>query len=421
MMKKNRVLKSLPRLAPVLALVLIASLLLSGCDDKLGKLKGKWEVIEKLLASAQAESDKLQEKIDKLRAWEKEDPRPAAAIDKLMAEISSEQSLLNGKREQALKQLPELTEEIEDLSTTELAEVVEYISKWIPFIEKWLGVKVDNLKSSGDQVSQNTATKLDNLLGIVDQEVVTIGQLQLLPPGPERDSLLMELAGLIADASAISLHEEQQLASAMAEQFKHIGPLPVVAGTVIEHISFIIEEGLPPGLEHLDNGVLEVGSEIILQLPEGWQLTAPAEMLSDNLVFDISGNEPGSGLIKAHVLSENTPGTPDDKITVAFNGILVSEQTGLATGLLTVLPGRTSKQDFCVIPRQQVTALSKTDSTISLDWDPFGTFLYTVQWAGDLAAGTWENVPGSWPITETSWTGNDVAGLGQRYYRVVFE
>jgi hypothetical protein len=117
---------------------------------------------------------------------------------------------------------------------------------------------------------------------------------------------------------------------------------------------------------------------------------------------------------------DHSPGNPD-KITAVFHGILVSEKPGLATGLLTVLPGRTSKQDFCVIPRQQVRALSRSDSTISLDWDPFGTFAYTVQWAGDLAAGTWENVPGSWPTTETYWTGNDVAGLGYRYYRVSYE
>lgn len=420
MIKNNKVLRNVPRLAPLLTVVLIVPLLLSGCDDKLGKLKGKWEVLEKLLASAQAETDKLQEKIDKLRTWEKEDPRPTGAIEKLMAEISSEQALLNGKREQALKQLPELTEEIQDLSTTELAEVVEYIGKWIPFIAKFLGVKVDGLTSSGDQVTQNTVTKFDNIMGILDQEIALIAQLHPLPPGPEKDLLLMDLAGLIADASTISFHEEQKLASAMAEQFKHIGPLPVVAGTVIERISFIIEEGLPPGFEHLDNGVLEAGSELILQLPEGWQLTAPAEFLSDNLVFDMAGNEVGSGLIKAHVLSENIPGEPD-KIMVVFHGILISEKPGLATGLLTVLPGRTSKQDFCVIPRQQVKALSKMDSTISLDWDPFGTFVFTVQGSDDLASGTWKNVPGSWPITETSWTGDEDAGLGRRYYRVVCE
>ena len=417
MVTKSHFPKNLPRFTGFVTLFLSALVLLSGCDDKLGKLKGKWDAIERILKSAQAESDKLQEKIAKLREWEKEDPPPKIAIQKLTTEIDSEQNLLNGKRDQVLAQLPELTKEIKELDDTELVQVLEYIRKWIPLLESWLGVKVGKLKEADSKVSAGVEEKLNNISAVVDQERAIIQQLAELPPGPEKDVLLTELAGLIADASTISLHEELKLVGEMAEQFAHIGPLPVVAGSLIEEISFVIEEGLPEGFEHLDNGLLEPGSELILQLPWGWVLTAPADIASDNLDLEVTGNEPGSGIIKMLVVSEGLPEKPNDAINITFNGIRVCDQTGLATATLSVIPGRTSKQDFCVLPEQQVRNIGMSDNAVTLSWDSFGSRLYTVQWSPDLLDGTWVDIPGG-PTTDRSWPGEDTTGISERYYRV---
>ncbi len=417
MVTKSHFPKNLPRFTGFVTLFLSALVLLSGCDDKLGKLKGKWDVIERILKSAQAESDHLQEKIAKLREWEKEDPPPRNAIQKLTTEIDSEQKLLNGKRDQVLAQLPELTKEIKELDDTELVQVLEYIRKWIPLLESWLGVKMGKLKEADSKVSAGVEEKLNNVSAVVDQEIAMIQQLAELGPGPEKGVLLTELAGLIADASAISLHEELKLVGEMAELFAHIGPLPVVAGSLIEEISFVIEEGLPEGFEHLDNGLLEAGSELILQLPGGWVLTAPADIASDNLDLEVTGNEPGSGIIKMLLVSEGVPGTPNDAINITFNGIMVCDKTGLATATLSVIPGRTSKQDFCVLPEQQVRSIGKSDNAVTLSWDSFGSRLYTVQWASDLLDGTWVDIPGG-PTTDRSWAGEDTTGVSERYYRV---
>ena len=46
-------------------------------------------------------------------------------------------------------------------------------------------------------------------------------------------------------------------------------------------------------------------------------------------------------------------------------------------------------------------------------------FPYTVEFTEDLTADDWQPVAGfTWPIAETTWSGEDIGALGDRYYRV---
>jgi hypothetical protein len=56
---------------------------------------------------------------------------------------------------------------------------------------------------------------------------------------------------------------------------------------------------------------------------------------------------------------------------------------------------------------------------VALAWEAFGGGNYTVEYCGDLFVGDWQPVPGfTWPIAETTWTGEDIVTLDGRYYRV---
>jgi len=68
------------------------------------------------------------------------------------------------------------------------------------------------------------------------------------------------------------------------------------------------------------------------------------------------------------------------------------------------------------VPRPIIT---KVGNTVSLIWQTFGEGQYTVQWVKDPVNGTWQNAAGAWPTADTSWAGDDITGLGTRYYRVM--
>jgi hypothetical protein len=59
--------------------------------------------------------------------------------------------------------------------------------------------------------------------------------------------------------------------------------------------------------------------------------------------------------------------------------------------------------------------------SVTLRWEPFGTGKYTVQYTDDLTAHNWQDVAGSWPITQTKWTGDATTGVPKRFYRVISE
>jgi len=57
---------------------------------------------------------------------------------------------------------------------------------------------------------------------------------------------------------------------------------------------------------------------------------------------------------------------------------------------------------------------------VVLTWESFADN-YTVEYTDDLAGANWQPVPGTWPTTETAWSGEDISGMGARFYRVVGE
>jgi len=67
----------------------------------------------------------------------------------------------------------------------------------------------------------------------------------------------------------------------------------------------------------------------------------------------------------------------------------------------------------------KVIDLGYAEGKVSLGWEAFGGGNYTVEYTEDLASGNWQPVPDvTWPITETTWPGEDIGVLPGRYYRV---
>ena len=66
-----------------------------------------------------------------------------------------------------------------------------------------------------------------------------------------------------------------------------------------------------------------------------------------------------------------------------------------------------------------VSAAVKPGGSVAISWESFGKGSYTVQWSDDLLSGLWQPVPGAeWPISGTTWQGDDVSAVGRRFYRV---
>jgi hypothetical protein len=74
-----------------------------------------------------------------------------------------------------------------------------------------------------------------------------------------------------------------------------------------------------------------------------------------------------------------------------------------------------------VLEEGNILSVATVGDTISLTWEPFGTGSYRVQFTDDLVSGAWFDVPGAWPISEEQWTGDDLSGVSQRFYRVLSE
>jgi hypothetical protein len=71
------------------------------------------------------------------------------------------------------------------------------------------------------------------------------------------------------------------------------------------------------------------------------------------------------------------------------------------------------------IPGGEVRLIALAVGKVELTWSAFGGGNYTVEYTDNLASGDWQPVPGvSWPITETTWPGEDIGTLPTRYYRV---
>ncbi len=65
--------------------------------------------------------------------------------------------------------------------------------------------------------------------------------------------------------------------------------------------------------------------------------------------------------------------------------------------------------------------ISLSHDWVVISWGPFGTGRYTIEYADSLTEPEWRNVPGAWPITQTSWSGEEVSRIPMRFYRVVSE
>jgi hypothetical protein len=349
MVKNNKFWKKLARLAGWLTVLVALALFFSGCTSmpKISKSQ------EEEIARINQMQDKIQNKILILALLEPNSP----AARQQEKEICDERKNRNDMVAALLVKLGIGNKELDRLASMSWEDIVKWITKNLPDLAPkilpWLKEWFDGLKNSYNDMQQGVQSKLQNYSQVLDNELAIIDQLKLMPPGdPNRAILFTQLVEQQALATQIDLTPELELVGQIVKKFENLGPFPVVAGTTVDRCSFIIAEGHPPDLMHLDDGILAPGSEIIIQLPPDWILTAPAtiEPNNNNLTLDICGNEPCSSLIKMRVVSEFEPNRPDDSITVTFNGIQIGNRTGIVRGSLTVLPGRTSTTDFVVLP-----------------------------------------------------------------------
>jgi hypothetical protein len=73
-------------------------------------------------------------------------------------------------------------------------------------------------------------------------------------------------------------------------------------------------------------------------------------------------------------------------------------------------------------PPRLISAALAPDGSVQLSWEIFGSGSYTVESSNDLLSGEWQPVPGTqWPITTTTWQGDDLSAERRRFYRVKSE
>jgi hypothetical protein len=366
MVKNNKFWKSFGRLSCWIALLVTLLLLSPACDE----LKTKTQLVKDLMQLIKEEEQALRPKekdlTDLTAKYPKvedrnRDPNVLESFESLKRSINREQTTLDVKNASVRVILDDMAKEVNDLSKPSslqqiIAAVVETLRGRVPseIAAQIIKEIMERLKKAGkltNEVHDGVENKLNALSTIRDEQMAIIDRWEYHSAEPNE---LRRMDQLIAEADTISLDEEVELVGEIARELNQIVPsvVPVVAGSVVDRGSFIIEEGHPPRLEDLDDGILAPGSVIILQLPPTWTLTAPVtiEPNNNNLSLDICGNQPGSSLIEMRVVSAIEPNRPDDSIVVTFNGVQIGNRTGIVSGSLTVLPGRTSTQDFVVLP-----------------------------------------------------------------------
>lgn len=388
-----------------LAAVLAVAVLTTGCPDKLRKLKGKAEEAERELTGIQREKAALQNKIDKVAAWERlPPPRPDGAIQIQKNEIQREQAFIDQLQQKMLPKLDEINKEIKELNDTELVEVLSGVTNTFPLLSGLLTSKAAGIVSAKDALQQNTVQKLDGLTNIMAQQISLLDSLAALPPGPDRDNALNELSMLSALSSEISFEPEIETAGWMAEQFEYVGPLPVLAGSHFPQTTIVIEEGMPATLAHLNDGILQPGTEIILHLPPDWSITAPISAESPNLLLAIEDNHPGNNTLRIRVVGEVEPGLTNDTIIATFHGIQIGQQAGLVSSCMFVNPGRASKVDFCVVtePLPAFNPPSLTPGGMEMSWEGRGTLQKSAEVLGPYTNAPNQTNPQIVPLNDPS-------------------
>ena len=364
--------------------------LTTGCPDKLRNLKAKADEAERELNGIHREKADLQAKIDRVAGYAREVPPNNTAIIAIQPEIHSEQAFLDALRQKLLPKLDEIHKEMTNLNAVEWSDAFNYMTNYLPLLTGVIASKAVGLVSAEHDLDYGARQKVEQLSNLVMQQVALVDSLSTLPPGSEQQAALQQLDSLLAQASSLSFGPEIELAGWMAEQLEFVGPLPVMAGSFVPHVAFDIEEGLPSTLAHLNDGVLAPGTEIMLQLPPKWMITAPITVASPNLVLEVQGNVPGTNAVKIRVLGELEPGMTNDTITVTFHGIYIGPDTGIMSSSMFVYPGRASKLDFCVIqdPPPLFDAPHLTPSGMALSWVGRGTLKTALQ-----AEGPYINAP----------------------------
>lgn len=372
-MIENKKLRRSLRLS-VNLVILGGFLLFPGCD-KLGKLKSKMKLLEVDMVMIRELKSDIMEKFDKMADYETRQPRPTVAIQSLQIEIQSEQNTLDNVREVFGEKWEKTLAEFEKLKNVSFSEIITWIRENCPSMEGWINEKFGSIESPLNSIGMGMTNKLDELALIYDEQNSISQYWGGSSPADTND--IVRMAELVANTTSISFDDEVMAMAEISERFNTIGPLQVVAGTTVDQFSFEIVENMPSGFEHLNDGVLAPGTEIIIQLPPSWKLTAPAVIDSNSLMLDIMGNETDSSIIRIEVISELNPGDTNDVIKVTYNGIKIGNRTGLVSSTLTVTPGRSSKQDFVAIPpncQENVPLMSDLNFDCTVNVTDFAIF-----------------------------------------------
>jgi len=316
-------------------------------ENEIKKLREKATQAEKLLQAISDESSKLLGKIKMMVDLEKQSPKPADSIEALKNEIKSEQNNLTKLRETLNKLWDEIVKETSELSSGDLKDALDWLKANLPLFFDYFTKMVDRTNTNGNKVL-GASQKVNTLQSVVGQEVAKIEALLASQNEEEKAALRLQLTALQVQHTAISFHEEIHAAQQVAGELGSLGPFPVVAGKIFQKETFMITEGLPEPVAFLDDGVLATGTTILVELPKGWRIKAPAIITSDTLDLSVRGNYSGSSQIMIIVAGELIPQNPDDSIKVVLRNVYIGNTPGLARGVLMVNPGRIITHDFFV-------------------------------------------------------------------------
>ncbi|MBN1787719.1 MAG: hypothetical protein JW806_04925 [Sedimentisphaerales bacterium] len=327
----------------VVMLVLAGST--AGCN-KMEKIKNKCVLLEFDIKQKEALRKELQQKRKDITEAQKDDPN-GPAVQSLKTDIAQEEEALQKVHENNLEALDDFHDErlkLKDFTFEDLEAFLKWLAENCPNVIKLLSDAelLENTLTDGLTQKQTAQDAI-----VYEQDAIIASWGNYSPPMND----IIRMHELNAQLYPLSLHDEVVTIHELVELFSSVGPLPVPACSVCDmNCSYYIEEGFPERLEHLNDGLLAPGTEIIIQLPADWKLTAPAVIDSNTLTLDVMGNEPNSNIIWIEVLTESIPDDPNDKIQVTFQGVEIGRRTGVVSAVTTVVPGRSSKQDFVVVP-----------------------------------------------------------------------
>jgi hypothetical protein len=197
------------------------------------------------------------------------------------------------------------------------------------------------------------------------------------------------------------------------------GPVDLSKGTLIQLIKAVGDVDAPwaPAVPEFLDPDYTVDDVILDEVhcgygtfvnPEGtWSRTVNVDAQVNDVLYVRAYNVP-----KPDVRS--TPLPMVSVSTRSWDGWILSHTVQQVVNPLTLYFDDLYLYGVCNRPPKAL--IDRAGDTVSLSWEPFGSQGYVIQSTDDLASGTWKKVAVTW--TDPTWTGENITGVGKRFYRI---